>query len=214
MSDTIISRDDVIRWVQTYAQVIADNRTYLTELDAAIGDADHGANMDRGFKAVLAKLPSLTEKDITTLLKTIGMTLLSSVGGAGGPLFGTLFIQAGQAATGKAELTLADWAAMLDAATNGVINRGKAAVGDKTMVDALVPAVQALKDALSANQSLADALASSAQAAERGLQSTLPLVARKGRASYLGERSAGHLDPGATSTWLLLKAAADTWGKA
>ena len=214
MSDTIISRDDIIRWVQTYAQVIVDNRTYLTELDAAIGDADHGANMDRGFKAVLAKLPSLTEKDITTLLKTIGMTLLSSVGGAGGPLFGTLFIQAGQAATGKTELTLADWAAMLDAATSGVINRGKAAVGDKTMVDALVPAVQALQDALSANQSLADALRSSAQAAERGLQSTLPLVARKGRASYLGERSAGHLDPGATSTWLLLKAAADTWGKA
>jgi dihydroxyacetone kinase-like protein len=214
MSDTIISRDDVIHWVQTYAQVIADNRTYLTELDAAIGDADHGANMDRGFKAVLAKLPSLTEKDITTLLKTIGMTLLSSVGGAGGPLFGTLFIQAGQAATGKAELTLSDWAAMLDAATNGVINRGKAAVGDKTMVDALVPAVQALKEALGANLSLPDALLRSAQAAERGLQSTLPLVARKGRASYLGERSAGHLDPGATSTWLLLKAAADTWGKA
>ena len=214
MSQTTISRADIVRWIQSYAQVIADNRTYLTELDAAIGDADHGANMDRGFKAVLAKLPSLIEKDIATILKTTGMTLLSSVGGAGGPLFGTLFMQAGQAATGKTELTLADWTAMLDAATTGVTNRGKAAVGDKTMLDALVPAAQALHEALSANQPLADALRHSAQAAERGLQSTLPMVAHKGRASYLGERSAGHLDPGATSTWLLLKAAADTWGNA
>jgi dihydroxyacetone kinase-like protein len=214
MSDTTLNRDDILRWLQAYAQVIADNRAYLTELDAAIGDADHGANMDRGFKAVQAKLPSLAEKDITTILKTVGMTLLSTVGGAGGPLFGTIFIQAGQAATGKSELTLADWAAMLDAATNGVINRGKAAVGDKTMLDALVPAVQALKDGLNANQTLGAALQLSAQAAEKGLQSTLPLVARKGRASYLGERSAGHLDPGATSAMLLLKTAADTWGKA
>jgi dihydroxyacetone kinase-like protein len=214
MSQTTISRDDIVRWIQAYAQVIADNRTYLTELDAAIGDADHGANMDRGFKAVLAKLPSLIEKDIATILKTTGMTLLSSVGGAGGPLFGTLFMQAGQAATGKTELTLADWSAMLDAATTGVTNRGKAAVGDKTMLDALVPAAQALHEALSVNQPLADALRHSAQAAERGLQSTLPMVAHKGRASYLGERSAGHLDPGATSTCLLLKAAADTWGNA
>jgi dihydroxyacetone kinase-like protein len=214
MSDTTLNRDDILRWLQAYAQVIADNRAYLTELDAAIGDADHGANMDRGFKAVQAKLPSLAEKDITTILKTVGMTLLSTVGGAGGPLFGTIFIQAGQAATGKSELALADWAAMLDAATNGVINRGKAAVGDKTMLDALVPAVQALKDALNANQTLGAALQLSAQAAKKGLQSTLPLVARKGRASYLGERSAGHLDPGATSAMLLLKTAADTWGKA
>ena len=213
MSDTTISRDDVVRWVQTYAQVIADNRTYLTELDAAIGDADHGANMDRGFKAVAAKLPTVAEKDITTILKTVGMTLLSTVGGAGGPLFGTFFIQASQVAIGKSELTLTDWTAMLDAATTGVINRGKAAVGDKTMVDALAPAVQALKDAVSANQSLAKALRNSAQAADSGLQSTLPMVARKGRASYLGERSAGHLDPGATSTSLLLKAAADCWAK-
>lgn len=214
MSDTTISRTDILHWIQIYAQVIADNRTYLTELDAAIGDADHGANMDRGFKAVLAKLPGLAEKDIATILKTTGMTLLSSVGGAGGPLFGTIFMQAGQAAAGKTELTLADWAAMLDAATTGVMLRGKAAVGDKTMVDALVPATKALKEALAANQTLGDALRHSAQAAERGLQSTLPLVAHKGRASYLGERSAGHLDPGATSAWLLLKAAADTWGKA
>ena len=213
MSDTTISRDDVVRWVQTYAQVIADNRTYLTELDAAIGDADHGANMDRGFKAVAAKLPTVAEKDITTILKTVGMTLLSTVGGAGGPLFGTFFIQASQVAIDKSELTLTDWTAMLDAATTGVINRGKAAVGDKTMVDALAPAVQALKDAVSANQSLAKALRNSAQAADSGLQSTLPMVARKGRASYLGERSAGHLDPGATSTSLLLKAAADCWAK-
>jgi dihydroxyacetone kinase-like protein len=214
MGQSIISRDDVVHWIETYAQVVAENRAYLTELDAAIGDADHGANMDRGFKAVQAKLPSVAEKDIATILKTVGMTLLSSVGGAGGPLYGTIFLQAGQGAAGKTELTLADWVAMLDAATTGVVNRGKAAAGDKTMVDALIPAVQALKEALAVNQPLPDALLSSAQAAERGLQSTLPLVARKGRASYLGERSAGHLDPGAASTSLLIKAAVDTWGKA
>jgi phosphoenolpyruvate---glycerone phosphotransferase subunit DhaL len=214
MGQSIITRDDVVHWIQTYAQVIADNRAYLTELDAAIGDADHGANMDRGFKAVQAKLPIVAEKDIATILKTVGMTLLSSVGGAGGPLYATIFLQAGQVAAGKTELTLADWVAMLDAATSGVVNRGKAATGDKTMVDALIPAVQALKDALTVDQPLPEALLSSAQAAERGLQSTLPLVARKGRASYLGERSAGHLDPGAASTSLLIKAAVDTWGKA
>jgi dihydroxyacetone kinase-like protein len=211
MANTTIHHDDVLAWVRNYAQVIAEQRAYLTELDAAIGDADHGANMDRGFKAVLGKLPPLADKDITTILKTVGMALLSTVGGASGPLYGTLFLQAAQAATGKTELTLADWTAMLEAAMNGVINRGKAAVGDKTMVDALVPAVQALKDAQGANQPLASALQQSAQAAERGMRGTLPLIARKGRASYLGERSAGHLDPGATSTYLLLKCAADTW---
>ncbi|HEY3342576.1 MAG TPA: dihydroxyacetone kinase subunit DhaL [Anaerolineae bacterium] len=214
MGESIISRYDIVHWIQSYAQVIADQRAYLTELDAAIGDADHGANMDRGFKAVQAKLPSVADKDISTILKTVGMALLSSVGGAGGPLYGTLFLQAGQVAASKTELTLADWAAMLDAATNGVISRGKAAAGDKTMVDALIPAVQALKDALTANQPLPDALRSSALAAERGLQATQALVARKGRASYLGERSAGHLDPGAASTALLIQAAAEVWGNA
>jgi dihydroxyacetone kinase-like protein len=212
MSQTTISRDDIVQWIQAYAQIISENRAYLTELDAAIGDGDHGANMDRGFRAVLAKLPTLADKDISTILKTVGMTLLSTVGGAGGPLYGTLFLQAAQACAGKTELTLADWAAAMDAATKSVANRGKATTGDKTMVDALVPATQALIDATRANQPLGDALRQSAAAAEHGMQSTTPLIARKGRASYLGERSAGHVDPGATSTYFLLRTAAATWG--
>lgn len=210
MNQQTIGRDAVMRWIEAYAQAIIENRTYLTELDAAIGDADHGANMDRGFRAVVAKLPALGDKDISTVFKTIGMTLLSTVGGASGPLYGTLFLQMAQAAAGKSELTLAEWCAALEAATNGIVNRGKAAAGDKTMLDALLPAVQALKDASTAHASLADALQQCAGAAERGQQATLPLVARKGRASYLGERSAGHLDPGATSTALLLRVAANT----
>ena len=210
-STSTISHEDVLAWLRVYAQVIADNRGYLTDLDAAIGDADHGANMDRGFKAVIAKLMDTADKDISTTLRTVGMALISTVGGAAGPLYGTLFLQASQAAAGKTALALSDWATMLDAATEGVIKRGKAGPGDKTMVDALVPAVQALKGAIAAGQSFPEALQSSARAAEHGMQSTLPLIAHKGRASYLGERSAGHLDPGATSSYLLIKAAADTW---
>jgi phosphoenolpyruvate---glycerone phosphotransferase subunit DhaL len=204
-----ISREAVIRWIQAYAQVIADNRAYLTELDAAIGDADHGANMDRGFRAMLVKLPGLADKDISTILKTTGMTLLSTVGGASGPLYGTLFLQMAQSTAGKNDLSLVDWCAALEAAANGIASRGKAAAGDKTMLDALLPAIQALQDAAADNASLGDALRQCAEAAEHGRDATLPLVARKGRASYLGERSAGHLDPGATSTALLLRSAAD-----
>jgi phosphoenolpyruvate---glycerone phosphotransferase subunit DhaL len=210
MNMTAINKDGIVLWIRAYAKVIAENRDYLTELDAAIGDGDHGANMDRGFRAVLAKLPTVADQDITTILKTTGMTLLSTVGGAAGPLYGTLFLQAAQACSNKSELTLADWTACLKAAVNGVVNRGKAALGDKTMLDALIPAVQALEDAQIANQSLLDALQLSAAASEKGMQATMPLVACKGRASYLGERSAGHVDPGATSSYLLLKTAAST----
>lgn len=206
-----ITRDDVLSWIRASAQVISDNKDYLTSLDAAIGDADHGANMHRGFQAVLGKLPDVADKDIGTIFKTVGMTLISTVGGAGGPLYGTLFLQAGMSSAGKVELNLGDWAAALEAATTGVINRGKAAVGEKTMVDALVPAVQALKDAYDSSTPLSNALSKSAEAAKQGMESTIPLVARKGRASYLGERSAGHQDPGATSSFLLLNAAAQTW---
>jgi dihydroxyacetone kinase-like protein len=211
MSQISISRDDIVRWIQAYAQVISANRTYLTELDAATGDGDHGANMERGFRAVLTKLPGVADKDISTVLKTTGMTLISSVGGASGPLYGTFFLQAAQACAGKDALTLADWTAALEAATHGIINRGKAALGDKTMLDALIPALNALREGLNSGQALDAALAQCVSAAEQGMQATLPMVARKGRASYLGERSAGHLDPGAVSTYLLLKAAADTW---
>src|SRR5689334_16083726 len=183
-----VSYDDVVRWIRAFAAEVGTNKEQLTELDAAIGDGDHGINMDRGMSAVLGKVDAGPQEDIGALLKAVGMTLVSTVGGAGGPLYGTLFLQAAQACTGKAELTVADWAAVMDAATQGVANRGKATPGDKTMLDALVPATQALKDAAGANQPLDAALRRSAAAAEQGMQSTTPLVARKGRASYLGER--------------------------
>ena len=206
-----ISRDDTLNWVKAIASVIGENSKYLTELDAAIGDADHGANMDRGFKAVMNKLPEVSDKDIGTIFKTIGMTLISTVGGAGGPLYGTFFLQVGMKTAGKMELSLTDWADALEAALNGVIMRGKAELGDKTMVDALTPAVAILKQSIQESQPIHKALELSAEAAREGMEGTTPLVARKGRASYLGERSAGHQDPGATSSFLILKAAADTW---
>jgi phosphoenolpyruvate---glycerone phosphotransferase subunit DhaL len=206
-----ITRDNVISWIKACAQVVAENRDYLTSLDAAIGDADHGANMYRGFQTVLTKLPDVADKDIGTIFKTVGMTLISTVGGAGGPLYGTFFIQAGMSSAGKLEMEVTDWSAALEAATNGVIMRGKAALGDKTMVDALIPAVQALKEAVELKLSLSEALSRSSKAAEDGMKATIPLVARKGRASYLGERSAGHQDPGATSSFLLLDTANKTW---
>ena len=206
-----ISRDEAVNWIRACAQVLAENREYLTELDAAIGDADHGANMDRGFRAVLGKLAEVEDKDIGTIFKTVGMTLLSTVGGAGGPLYGTFYIQAGMKTAGKTELSLDEWADALDAAVGGVVMRGKAELGDKTMVDALTPAIQTLKQCCASQDSIPDALTKSAEAARVGMEKTTPLVARKGRASYLGERSAGHQDPGATSSYLILKAAADTW---
>ena len=208
-----VTRDEVVLWIKAYSKVIVENKDYLTDLDSAIGDADHGINMYRGFQAVLAKLPAVEDKDIGTILKTVGMTLLSTVGGAAGPLYSTVFIQAGNKLKGKMELTLSDWAVALEAATSGVVNLGKAVLDDKTMVDALTPAVQALSDAVKQGLSMDEALKGSAKAAEDGMKATIPLVARKGRASYLGERSAGHQDPGATSTFLLLDTAVNVWAK-
>jgi dihydroxyacetone kinase-like protein len=205
-----ISYDAVVRWVKEFAATIAKNKEYLTRLDSAIGDADHGINLDRGMRAALAKLDGVSGNDVGNLLKTVGMTLVSTVGGAGGPLYGTLFMQMGTAASGKEELAPEDWAAALEAAITGVQARGKAEPGDKTMVDALLPARDALRAALAGGTPLDEALRRSAGAAEEGMRATIPLVARKGRASYLGERSAGHQDPGATSSYLLLKTAADT----
>jgi len=206
--------DAVVRFVRDFGTVVAENKAYLTQLDSAIGDADHGINMDRGMKAALAKLDGVSEGDVGNLLKTVGMTLVSTVGGAGGPLYGTLFIQMGMAVTGKTELSPQDWAEALTKGLDGVVMRGKAQLGDKTMVDALTPARDALKEALEEGVSFGDALRRSAAAAEEGMKGTIPLVARKGRARYLGERSAGHQDPGATSSFLLLKTAADTWADA
>jgi dihydroxyacetone kinase-like protein len=198
-------------WIERFASTVAENRDYLTQLDSAIGDADHGINIDRGMKAALGKLEGLEGEDIGGLLKTVGMTLVSTVGGAGGPLYGTLFLQMGTATAGMSELEPEDWAAALDGAVSGVQMRGKAEVGDKTMIDALVPARDSFRSALDGGASFAEALGKSAEAAEEGMKATIPLVARKGRASYLGERSAGHQDPGATSSYLLIKTAAETW---
>jgi dihydroxyacetone kinase-like protein len=208
-----IARDDALEWIKACAKTLAENREYLIQLDAAIGDADHGANMDRGFKAVMNKMSEISDKDIGTIFKTVGMTLISTVGGAGGPLYGTFFLQAGVKTAGKMDLSLVDWSEALEAALNGVVMRGKAELGDKTMVDALTPAVSSLKKAVVENQPIGLALRSSAEAAKQGMEATIPLVARKGRASYLGERSAGHQDPGATSSYLILDAAANTWDK-
>ena len=207
-----LGHDDVVRWIRAFAAEVGANKEQHTQLDAAVGDGDHGINMDRGMSAVLAKLDATTEEqDIGALLKTVGMTLVSTVGGAGGPLYGTLFLQMGTAVSGKDELGPDDWAAALEAGIAGVQARGKAEPGDKTMIDALIPGRDALKSALAEGASLEDALRQSADAAEQGMRDTIPLVARKGRASYLGERSAGHQDPGATSSHLLLEAAAETW---
>ena len=207
-----LGHDDVVRWIRAFAAEISANKEQLTQLDAAVGDGDHGINMDRGMSAVLAKLDAATEEqDIGALLKTVGMTLVSTVGGAGGPLYGTLFLQMGTAVSGKDELDPDDWAAALEAGIAGVQARGKAEPGDKTMIDALIPGRDALKSALAEGASFEDALRQSADAAGQGMRDTIPLVARKGRASYLGERSAGHQDPGATSSHLLLETAAETW---
>ena len=194
-------------WVRSFAQLVAENRDHLTELDAAIGDADHGSNMDRGMKAAVAALDESRPATAGALFSKVGMTLVSTVGGASGPLFGTLFIRMA-GSLGDAETTsAADVAAALRAGLGGVVDRGKAAPGDKTMYDALAPAVDALDAALGDGEPLSTALKHARDAAAAGRDATTPMLARKGRASYLGERSVGHQDPGATTVALLLEAA-------
>jgi dihydroxyacetone kinase-like protein len=205
-----ITTEDIRYWLQQLALVLQENREYLTQLDSAIGDADHGINMDRGFKAVTEKLSTQTEMDIGSLLKLVGTTLVSTVGGASGPLYGTAFLRAGIAMTGKRELYESDYIALLEAAVEGIKARGKAQPGEKTMLDALAPALAAAKEAEARHLDLVEITRRASEAAEEGMKATIPLVATKGRASYLGERSAGHQDPGATSSWLLLKTLADT----
>lgn len=206
----MVTRDQILQWLEKTAAVLDENKKYLTQLDAAIGDADHGINMDRGFKKVSTQLAGVADKDIGAILKTTGMALISSVGGAGGPLYGTFFMRAGQAVGAKTELSAEDLATMLEAGLEGVIQRGKANLQDKTMVDALTPAAKALRQAVDNSSSIEAALDAAVAAAEQGMKDTIPLVARKGRASYLGERSAGHQDPGATSSYLMLNALRET----
>jgi phosphoenolpyruvate---glycerone phosphotransferase subunit DhaL len=205
-----ISSAQIESWIERFAAHIAEEKDYLTQLDAAIGDADHGANMDRGMKAVLAKKAETANRDIGGFLKLVAMTLISTVGGASGALYGTFFLQASSLAAGKTELSPAEFGALLDKGLAGIVLRGKAAIGDKTMVDALQPGIKAYKRSVEAGEPPKDALAAAVDAADEGLKSTIPLVARKGRASYLGERSAGHPDPGATSTVLLFRSAAES----
>jgi dihydroxyacetone kinase-like protein len=200
------------RWLRAFADEVTDHADELTRLDSEIGDADHGSNMRRGMTAVVGKLDAAPDAAPAALLKSAGMTLVSTVGGASGPLYGTFFLRMGTSAGDRAEFDGAAFAAALRAGLEGVLTRGKAQVGDKTMVDALTPAVDALDAALADGASLKDALRAAATAAREGADATVPLVARKGRASYLGERSAGHRDPGATSTTLLLEAAAESLG--
>ena len=207
-----ITTEDTLRWLKQLANVLHENRDYLTQLDSPIGDADHGNNLDRGFKAVADKLPGLANMDIGSILKTVGTTLISTVGGASGPLYGTAFLRAGMATSGKHELYESDMVSMLEAALEGIKVRGKAQPGEKTMVDALTPALAAAKEAEAQNLGLSQLLRRTNNAAEVGMKSTIPMLATKGRASYLGERSIGHQDPGATSSWLILKTLADTCG--
>jgi len=201
----MVTKDQIVQWLQAFAAVLEQNKDYLTELDSEIGDADHGINMERGFKKVMSQLPSVSDKDIGSILKTVSMTLISSVGGASGPLYGTLFLRASTAVAGKHELTNEDMVELLQAGLDGVRDRGKAQLGDKTMVDVLSPAVANFHQAVGEGKSAIAALQQAVAAAEQGMKDTTSMLARKGRASYLGERSVGHQDPGATSSFLMLK---------
>ena len=201
-----ITKEHIVDWLRVMANEIERSEEYLTQLDAAIGDAEHGLSMNRGFKKVISQLDAIKEKDIGSILKSVGTTLMSSVGGASGVLFGTLFIKAGGEVAGKDVLGLADMSAALKAGMLGVIERGRAQLGDKTMVDALAPAVETFSRAAERGANMIEALREAATAAEQGMKATTGLIAKKGRASYLGERSIGHQDPGATSIWLIFKA--------
>jgi dihydroxyacetone kinase-like protein len=204
-----MTRDQVLEWIRRYAQAIAEHKTQLTELDAALGDGDHGINMDRGMSEVAAKLPGLADRDIGSILNAVGMTLLSKVGGAAGPLYGTFFMRFSKEAGGGQELDGAAFLGGLAAGVQGIQQRGSAQPGEKTMVDALAPAVAALRQALAEGSDLPAALRRAAEAAEAGAAATIPMQASKGRASYLGPRSIGQQDPGATSAHLLVNAAAE-----
>lgn len=200
----------IAAWLADYSSVVHENSALLTDLDRQIGDADHGSNMERGMTAVAALDPA-AHAEPSSLLKAAGMTLVSTVGGASGPLFGTFFLRFATVATGP-EISPEQFAAGLEAGLAGVVARGKAAEGDKTMIDALAPAVRACQEAIAGGADLKQALQKAAEAAARGRDATVPMIAHKGRASYLGERSQGVQDPGATSVALLIDSAARTLG--
>ena len=202
---------DILRWLATSQKVFADNRQRLTEMDQAVGDGDFGLSLDRGFTAVQAELVAKPPADPRAVFNSVASVLIKTMGGSSGPLLGTFFMRAGATCAGKSELDAADVAALFQAGVDGLQQRGKAGVGDKTMLDALIPGAAAMRTALESGGGLAEVLDQGAAAAEAGAHATIAMQARKGRGSYLGERSVGHPDPGAVAAHLLLKAAADEW---
>lgn len=208
-----LTKQQVVDWLMRCGEVFTQQRDFLTRLDTEIGDSDHGLNMNRGFNKVVEKLPSVADKDIGFILKNTGMTLLSSVGGASGPLFGTFFIRAAQSTNAKQSLGLAELHQMMQEGVEGVVMRGKAEPGDKTMCDVWWPVVESLGQSAEQQLSMAEALQRASERAEQAVESTITMQARKGRASYLGERSIGHQDPGATSVMLMMKTLAVVAGQ-
>ena len=217
MGNGSVSTEQLVSWLARFRDLVTEQRSYLTELDSAIGDADHGANMTRGMTAVMEKIgaadAAASAATVDELFKSVGMTLVTSVGGASGPLYGTFFLRMGTTAGSVTQVDGPALAAALRAGLDGVVARGKAEAGDKTMFDAMYPALDAFDAAIANGADPAAAAAAALTAAEAGRDATKPLIARKGRASYLGERSIGHLDPGATSTTLLFQALAETLAK-
>jgi dihydroxyacetone kinase-like protein len=200
-----MQKSQLISWIGKLDKVYADKKQYLTELDAAIGDADHGINMNRGFGKVMEKLPAVADKDIGTILKTVGMTLMSSVGGASGPLYGTFWMKGGMLLDGKEELTSEDFMRFIEAGVGGILLRGRPELGDKTMYDLWAPVLEEIKTRAGNGDDVAAIVDAVLPVGEKALADTIPLQARKGRASYLGERSIGHQDPGATSSYYMLE---------
>ncbi len=206
-----VTAADLRAWIRAFAAQVAEERAYLTKLDSAIGDGDHGQNLNRGLSHAAEGLDNGND-DLPATMKSVAMAMISKTGGASGPLYGTFFMDAGKAVGERPSLDVAGVAELFRAGLSGVQRRGKAEPGDKTMVDALLPAVEALETAAENGEALPTALRNAKAAAEEGMKATTPLQARKGRASYLGERSKGHQDPGATSSYYLVAAAADTFG--
>lgn len=201
-----ITKTHIVAWLERSAAALEQNKAYLTDLDSAIGDADHGTNIARGFTTIVGKLPTVADKDIGAIFKMVAMTLMSAVGGASGLLYGNFFMKAAALTVGKEELSASELLQVLEEGKTGIVQRGRAELGDKTMIDAWTPALLAFRSTLENGGDLTRALQACATSAEQGMQATIPLQAKKGRASYLGERSIGHQDPGATSTVMLLKA--------
>lgn len=205
-----VDKEHVLAWVRELARVYKEQRDYLTELDSPIGDADHGVNMDRGFTAAIAELEAKEPQTIAEQFKLVAMTLIRTVGGASGPLYGTWFLKASTAVANGTELTPNDLLKAFEAATEGLQQRGKANLGDKTMLDVWVPVTQVMREYVNAHQDVAACLKAAANVAKESMEATTPMKAKRGRASFLGDRSIGHQDPGATSSCLMVEAAART----